>query len=142
MKEEQIVERFKQGIDCSQIVFEHAANAIGFDRDKALKIAAGFGGGMWAGRTCGCVCGAIMALGLKYGHCKDGDMEQKNVLLAKKADFEQQFKACHGSLVCKEILGYDLSKPEDMQQIMEKNLLLTVCPKCVKTACEILDKSL
>lgn len=133
---------FKQGIDCSQLVMGYAAGKIGMDSEDALKVSAAFGGGMWAGRTCGCVSGALMALGLKYGYSEPNSTEQKNILLAKKAVFEQKFAEENKSLVCKEILGYDLSKPEERSQIMEKNLLFTICPKAVCSACKILDELL
>lgn len=140
VSEEFAVECFKQGIDCSQIVLGYAADKVGLDSDEALRVSSPFGGGMWAGRTCGCVVGALMALGMKYGYSEPGDTEQKNILLAKKAEFEQKFAEENKSLVCKEILGYDLSKPEEMAQIMEKNLLFTVCPKVVCSACKIVDE--
>ena len=41
------------------------------------KIASAFGGGMWAGQTCGCVTGALMAIGYKFGHSEDGDVKTK-----------------------------------------------------------------
>lgn len=140
VSEEIAVDMFKQGIDCSQIVMGYAAGKVGLDSDVALKISAVFGGGMWCGRTCGCVSGALMALGMKYGYSEPNSMEQKNMLLTKKAEFEQKFAAENKSVVCKEILGYDLSKPEEMNQIMEKNLLFTICPKTVCSACKILDE--
>ena len=142
VSEEFACECFKQGIDCSQIVLGYAADKVGVCSDKALKVSAAFGGGMWGGRTCGGVTGALMALGLKYGYSEPNEMEQKNILLAKKAEFEQKFVAENKSVVCKEILDYDLSKPKEMEIIMEKNLLFTVCPKVVCSACKILDEML
>jgi len=65
--EEQALMGFGTGVDCSQAVFGEFAAQLGLDRDTALKIAAPFGGGMWHGETCGCVVGALMAIGLKYG---------------------------------------------------------------------------
>ena len=140
--EETACEFFKQGIDCSQVVLGYVAEKLDICSDKALKISAAFGGGMWAGRTCGCVVGALMALGLKYGYSEPNSTEQKNILLGKKNEFEQKFIAENKSVVCKEILGYDLSKPEEMSQIMEKNLLFTICPKAACSACKILDEML
>jgi C_GCAxxG_C_C family probable redox protein len=131
---------FKQGIDCSQIVLGYATDKVGMDSDDALRISSAFGGGMWAGRTCGCVVGALMALGMKYGHSQPGETEQKDTMLAKKAEFEQKFIAENKSVVCRDILGYDLSIPEEMDQILEKDLLFTVCPKVVCSACNILDE--
>jgi len=110
--------------------------------DEALKVASTFGGGMWAGERCGCVTGGLMALGMKYGHTKPGDEETKNALLTKKAGFEKAFSDKNESLICKEILGYDISKPDELQKIMDEGLLQTLCPKLAVSACEILDEML
>ena len=142
VSEEIVADLFKQEIDCSQIVLGHAANKIGMKSEDALKISSAFGGGMWCGRTCGCVSGALMALGMKYGYSEPNMTEQKNLIIAKRAEFEQKFAAEHGSVVCREILGYDLSKPEEMDQVMEKNLFFTICTKAVCSACKILDEML
>lgn len=139
VSEDLAVDCFKNGIDCSQIVMGYASNKLPVGHEEAMKLSAAFGGGMWQGRTCGCVVGALMALGLKYGYSESGSTAQKNELMAKKAEFEKRFAEAHKSVVCREILGYDLSKPEEMTRIMEKNLLFTVCPKAVCTACAILD---
>ena len=134
VSEEFAVECFKGGIDCSQIVMGYAANKLGINPDEAMRLAAAFGGGMWQGRTCGCVVAALMALGYKYGYSEPGSTAQKNELLAKKAEFERRFAEAHKSVVCREILGHDLSKPEEMARIMEKNLL-SVRPALFWTTC-------
>ena len=133
---------FETGIDCSQITLGHCAEKIGLDEKSAMRMSSAFGGGMWNGETCGCVVGALMALGYKYGTDAPGQNEAKQSLLAKKAEFEDKFKKQNGSLICREILGYDISKPEGLDKIMEKGLLFTICPKAVVTACEILDEIL
>ncbi|MDR2968668.1 MAG: C-GCAxxG-C-C family protein [Tannerellaceae bacterium] len=138
--EEFASECFMTGIDCSQIVLGYAAPKTGLDNDTALKVSSTFGGGMWCGRTCGAVSGALMAIGMKYGHSERNMPEQKNAMMAKKAEFEQKFTEKHGSVVCKDILGgLDLSKPEDMNEVMEKGLFFTTCTKVVCSACKILD---
>ena len=59
---------FKEGINCSQAVLSSFAEDFGVDKNMALKMAAGFGGGMGrTGHRCGAVTGAYMVLGLKYG---------------------------------------------------------------------------
>ena len=140
--EEQALMGFGTGVDCSQAVFGEFADQLGLDRETALKIAAPFGGGMWHGETCGCVVGALMAIGLKYGQGEAPDQEKKQQMLAKKAQFEAAFTAKRGSCICKEILGYDLSKPEEMAKVMEENLFAKVCCKCVVEACGILAEIL
>lgn len=142
MTAEKALEYYAGGIDCSQVVFQYGAELLDFDKEAALKIAAAFGGGMFAGERCGCVTGALMAIGLKYGHNRIGDKETKDKLLMKKAEFEKEFVDTHGSLICREILGYDISKPEEMEKIMQENLLMTICPVLAVTACDILEEVL
>ncbi|OPY84071.1 MAG: putative redox-active protein (C_GCAxxG_C_C) [Syntrophus sp. PtaU1.Bin208] len=144
MTEEKAARGFKEGFDCSQQVLAWAAerHSLGMDRKEALKIAASFGGGMWNGDTCGCVSGALMAIGLKYGHCESGDKEAKALLKAKTAEFEKRFLERNGSLICRNLLGYNLTVPEDLEKIMEKNLFFTVCTGLICSACEILEEVL
>ncbi|MDE8734946.1 C-GCAxxG-C-C family protein [Eubacteriales bacterium DFI.9.88] len=139
LTEEKALESYMNGIDCSQVVLAETAPQLGLDETTALKIAAAFGGGMWNGERCGCVTGALMALGLRYGHCEPGDTKAKNLLLEKKNEFEAAFKEAHGSLICKELLGYDLTVPEERDKVMEENLFATLCSKLACTACEILE---
>lgn len=95
---------------------------------------------MWHGETCGCVVGALIALGIKNASVKPNDKESKDKLLKIKADFEKEFCKKNGSCICKEILGYDLSKEDEMAKIMEEKLLETKCPKVVTNTCKILEK--
>jgi len=142
MTKEQAAQGFKEGFDCSQQVLAYAANryGLGVDEEEAFKIAASFGGGMWNGDTCGCVSGALMAVGLKYGHCKPNDKQGKAHLIAKTGEFEKKFIERNGSLICKNILGLNPTVPEDMKTIVEQNLFFTICTGLVCSACEILDE--
>ncbi|MGN1098892.1 MAG: C-GCAxxG-C-C family protein [Christensenellales bacterium] len=142
MSPETALKMFGQGFDCSQVVLSSVSDKLGISRETALKAAAAFGGGMWHGETCGCVVGALMAIGLKYGTSVPGDAETKNDMLKKKAEFEEKFCAAHKSYLCREILGYNLAVPEEMAQIQEKKLLETVCPGLVCKTCEILENIL
>ena len=142
MTEDMAREGFGCGIDCSMAVAGHCADKVGIDESTAVKAMAAFGGGMWHGETCGAVVGALMSLGLKYGNCEPGDTESKNALLAKKGEIEAAFIEKFGTLKCKELLGYDLSIPEEMNKAMEEGLLMTLCPKLVAGACEIMDELL
>lgn len=138
--EKEVLEKFREGFDCSQIVLASVCDKLNLSDEDALKVAACFGGGMWHGQTCGCVVGSLMALGMKYATTKPNDKEGKDKLLQLKAQFEEKFCEKHGSCLCKEILGYDLSKEDEMAKIMEEKLLETKCPKVVLDACDILEE--
>ncbi len=140
LNKNEVLQKFGEGFDCSQVVLEHFSRKMHLKKEDALRIGACFGGGMWHGETCGCVVGSLIVLGMKYGTTKPNDKETKDLLLQKKAEFEKEFCKKQGSCICKEILGYDLSKEEDMAKIMELKLLETKCPKAVIDACNILEK--
>ena len=82
-----------------------------------------------------------MALGMKYCYSEPIAPEEKSAFLEKCAEFEQKFAAEHGSVICKDILGgYDLSKPENMEKVLEKELFFTLCNKIVCSGCNILEE--
>lgn len=139
MTEDKARECYAGGIDCSQVVFGEAAERMGFDKETAWKIAACFGGGMFNGERCGCVTGALMALGLKYGHCQLGDQEAKDEMLSILKEFTDAFTEENGSLICKELIKYDVSKPEEMAAAFESGIMMELCPKLAVSACEILE---
>ena len=133
---------FEQGFDCSQVVFASVCEELGMDQETALKVSAGFGGGMWCGEVCGCVTGALMALGLKYGHCSPGDNASKEIISAKAKEFESKFREKNKTIVCREILGYDIGKPDEFEKAISKGILQEKCPKLAVSACEILKEIL
>ena len=69
---------FKEGFNCSQAVLSSFDDDFGLDKDMALKLAAGFGGGMGRmAQTCGAVTGAYMVIGLKHGAITGQDKAAK-----------------------------------------------------------------
>ena len=140
---EQAVEKFKKGFNCSQAVFGSYSDQFGLDCQQAFKVATGFGGGMGRmGQTCGAVTGAFMVLGLKYGNATAEDKESKANTYDKVVEYTKRFKARNGSVVCKELLGCDISRPEGMEKAQKDGLFVSVCPKMVRDATEILEEML
>ena len=56
--------------------------------------------------------------------------------------FVARFKDRHGSIVCKELLGYDLNNPQEREAAKEKGLFDTLCPQLVRDATEIIEEIL
>jgi C_GCAxxG_C_C family probable redox protein len=140
---EAAVSCFNQGFSCSQAILSSFGEQFGLDRDTALKLAAGFGGGMgrMAG-TCGAVTGAFMVLGLKYGATSPDDRQAKELTYERVREFATRFKERNGSVECRELLGCDISTPEGHQIVKDKGLLSTLCPKFVRDAGEVLEEML
>ena len=101
-------ELFSQGYNCSQSVVGAWAEEIGLDKNTALKIACGFGGGMGRLReVCGAVSGAVMILSWKYGYTDGTDQAAKAEMYKLIQAFAARFKEENGfdSIVCRELLG-------------------------------------
>lgn len=118
---------------CAQAVFSAFAERMGMDHETAVKLTAGFGGGMHLGGPCGAVSGAIMAIGLKYGGLSP------NMQVTKLAqEFAERFKARHRSIYCPDLIGVDLSKPEGMAAAQDMKAFVN-CPRFVEDAARILE---
>lgn len=133
-------EYFSNNFNCSQAVFTTFATEMGIDEELALKVATQFGGGARKGEMCGAVSGALMVLGLKYGHCHSDNAEEKAKAYQISEDFMNRFIQKNGTVVCRELLGYDLSKPEDVEKIKELNLFKTTCPEMIRCATELVEE--
>ncbi len=139
---ERAVRRFAEGFNCSQAIISAYAEPLGLEEEIALKIAAGFGGGMGRlGRTCGAVTGAFMVLGLRYGR-NSPDQAAKERIYARIREFADRFNARNASLTCKGLLGVDISTPEGHELARKKQLFTTVCPRFVRDAAEVLEEML
>ena len=56
------------------------------------------------GEMCGAVSGALMVLGLLYGHSESDDLETKARSYTMAEEYMNRFKARNGSVVCRELL--------------------------------------
>lgn len=139
-KSEEALALFSQGYNCSQAVFSVFSDSLGLDKDLALKIAAGFGSGIRKAEVCGAVTGGVMAIGLKHGHSIKGDTDSKLRTYELTEMFMKTFEDQQGSVVCKKLLGYDLTQKEDFKVIQEKQLFQKICPVCIEEAVNLLEK--
>ncbi len=139
-KSDQAVQTFSKGFNCSQSVFSTFCEDMGLNKAVALKISCGFGSGMRQGEVCGAVTGAIMALGLKYGHNTEGDRQSKEKTYGAVEEFNRRFKDKCGSIVCRELLGCDLGTESGREHAMDTGLFYSVCPMLIRNAVQILEE--
>ena len=104
-KSEKALEMFANGFNCSQAVLAAFAPDFGLDEKLAFMLGTQFGGGARNGEMCGAVSGALMVLGLKYGHYESGNYEQKSHAYAIANEYTIRCKAQNGSIVCRDLLG-------------------------------------
>lgn len=109
------------------------------ENELLAKVSFAFGGGMGCGSVCGAVTGGIMAIGLKWGTSeasgKSMETGMLNFKLAK--EFCKQFEKQNKSIICRDLIGLDLSDPLQMKKAYEENAFER-CPSFVKSAVEIL----
>ena len=133
-------ERFAQGFNCSQAVLSAYAERFGLHDEMALKLASPFGGGVARqGQVCGAVTGALMVLGLQKGNAT---LEKKEETYKQADEFLQKFQKQHGTLLCRELIGYDMTQPEELQSAREQNMFKTICPGLVRDAAKLVDEFL
>jgi C_GCAxxG_C_C family probable redox protein len=135
--------RFRDGYSCSQSVFSALAERWGIGPDVSLRVSAGFGGGIArSAGICGCVTGAIMALGLtQNGTGPEANRSEKDKTYAVCRQFIETFLERHGSTVCSELLGCDISTPEGLA-VHRQGVHRSLCTKLVRDAVEIVESML
>ena len=139
MLSENAVECFQEGYNCAQSVlltmFQHW-NSGG--SGLIPKIATGFGGGIGrCGSVCGALAGGVMALGVKCGTNEPLlDERLKSYELAQK--LYKQFEKHHGSVFCRELIGYDLSNPRELEEARKANVFREKCDNFIRKTVETL----
>jgi C_GCAxxG_C_C family probable redox protein len=130
-------------MNCAQSVLTAFCEELGLEKDIALRLARGFGGGMGrTGNVCGAVTGAYMVLGLQqYPEIEDrSDQIEKVYQLVK--DFSRMFIDKNKSIRCTDLLGCDLSAPGGLDDARSRELFTTVCPRLVADSVAILETML
>jgi len=133
---ETAVKRFLEGYNCAQSVlltmFEHWNGKS----ELIPKIATAFGAGIGrCGSICGALTGGVMAIGTKYGTNEPSTEKRLEAYeLANKLykKFEQQ----NGTVFCRELIGYNLSNPKELEEAWKSKVFET---KCVKFVSEVVE---
>jgi C_GCAxxG_C_C family probable redox protein len=132
--------QFEKGYSCAPAVFSAYSERFGLEKELALRIACGFGGGIGhMGRTCGAVTGAVMVIGLKHGQADANDERSRQETHRLVKEFTDKFGALHASVECKELIGYDLSNPAELEAARADDAREKKCRGFVHDAARILE---
>ncbi len=134
---------FRQGFSCSQAVAAAFAAEYGLDKETALRLSQGFGGGIarladW----CGALTGAVLVIGLKHGRVRAEDAAARDKTYALVRELLARFTAKHGHVKCRDLLGCDLGTPEGQKKVEELRLHQTKCEDFVRDAAALLEELL
>lgn len=134
--------QFDNGFNCAQSVVYSFCDEINLDKEIALKISSGFGGGM--GRmeeVCGAVTGGIIVIGAKYGRDSAADSGSTEITYSKTQELMNKFKENHGTYICRRLINDCDLKTEDGQKIFrELDLKNKVCKSCIASVIENLEE--
>lgn len=137
---EKALRQFNNGLNCAQAVLSAFCEKYGLGEELALKMAGGLGSGFRSGEICGAVSGAVLVVGLKYGQQSADDRKAKQVCYEKTEEFIRAFRDRSGSVLCRELLGCDLSTAEGREKAQKEHLFDTICVEKVRSALELLEK--
>lgn len=128
------VSKFNEGYNCAESVLLTMSEHDGVRSELIPRIATPFGGGIARRASiCGCVTGALMAIGMKHGrrNAKEDRAKAYTVATSFMAEFEKRF----GSLICYDLIGCDFRTPEGRKRFEE--VKESRCANFVKGAVEI-----
>ena len=132
-----------QHYHCSQALFGAFAKDFGLDLKTAFRISTCFGGGMRQGGTCGCITASLLVLGMAFGFYDSQDKEQEVYGNQKTEEFIKRCaQGMDGVVCCRDILGRDISKPEEMALVRKEGLILKKCPRALNLSIDILEDML
>ncbi len=116
------VELFMQGYNCSQAVTAAFADLYGLDTEMALRVSAGFGGGVGRLRMmCGAVSGMVLLAGLAEGQTEGDDRKGKTECYKSVRSLLDRFKAENSSVICAELLALAGAKTDGSHIPSERN---------------------
>lgn len=140
-RNEQAATKFAEGYNCAQSVLFSFCDDLNLDKDRALKMACGFGAGM--GRkeeVCGAVTGGIMVLGAKYGRGENDERKITEITYVKIRELMDKFSEKHGTYICRHLLnGCELTTEEGQKIFKENDYLNKVCKPCVRSVVDIIE---
>jgi len=140
--EEEVDRLFKEGFDCSQIVLAAVADKINITREQAYGVASCFGIGMAQGETCGAATGAMMAIGIRYGNVKSGDLKTKSEVFAKRDEFIRRFAEMNGKVKCSDLLGRRVDTYDELVLLGATTDVFKNCRRYCVNAVKILEEML
>ncbi len=139
-KYEAASEYMKKGYNCAQSIMKAYAGEVGIKAEDVIRMASALGGGVGRnGHICGAVSAAALIIGLKFGTTNPVDFPAKEKAYNKTNELLEKFSTENKSVLCKELIGYDMKNPQDLKKAREEGVFLKICPLFVLSAGRILE---
>jgi C_GCAxxG_C_C family probable redox protein len=129
---------FHEGYNCAQSVLLAISEYWNIRNDLIPKIASGFGGGIGrCGSVCGALTGGVMAIGIRYG-TNESSLEKRLRSYELAQSLCRRFNQRHGSMLCRELISFDLSNAKERERARKAGVFEEKCPEFIRTAVELL----
>lgn len=120
------------GLLCSESVLLAISELLRVESELIPRIATGFGAGIGRkGEVCGALAGGVMGLGLAYGRSVPETGEDDRRPYWFSARLAEAFRTRFGGLRCVDLLGLDLSRPEEIEEYHRRELWATRCREII-----------
>ena len=107
----------EEGYNCAQAVFLAYSDLYGLDRNTAVRLSSGLGGGVGRMReVCGTVLGMSLLVGLEEGSLDPRDIQAKRHTYEVVQKMAAEFKKKNGSVICRELLGLEKAEQNPMPE--------------------------
>jgi len=114
------------GLSCSQAILTVYGEQYGIDPEKARLLGRTLAGGIARqGETCGYVTAAILILGHAQNDKDEAQARKKTHPVVM--ELIRRFKERYGTMMCKELLGADMSTEEGLKKVLEEKLVAKHC---------------
>lgn len=133
----------QEGYNCAQSVAAACADLVGWEPDRLMAAAGGFGGGIGGSHEelCGAVSGGVLVLSLLHPHINGKDAEAKQKVYAQTKEFRRRFVEVFDESRCGNLLRARPGVGEKTPAA--KRLGITGhCDIMIVTAVEILEQML
>lgn len=113
---ENAIAAFKSGYNCAESTVQafRMANVVDIS-EQSLRLASGFGGGLGKSRSlCGALSGCTMVLSSIAGRSNPHEKPLQEVYDLSR-EFHDVFKAHFGSVMCKDLMGFEFGTREHLK---------------------------
>src|SRR5512145_2615720 len=136
---EKAQEHHNAGFNCAEAVLLATCETTGCHCECIPRIATGLGGGVGSqGELCGALTGGVLTLGLLYGRDRADEIEKKEAVRGRTAQFVRQFAEKNGAIRCRDILGVELNTEAGNREYQAQNLKQECCAVAIRNAVRIL----
>ena len=130
----------KKGYNCAQSIIKAYASEVGIKEEDAIRMASALGGGVGRnGHICGAVSGAALIIGMKFGSTDPANFQAKEKAYNKTNELLEKFSEENKSVLCKELIPYDMKIPEELKKAREAGVFAKQCLLYVLSAGRILE---